>query len=361
MTSYKIGVLGGDGIGPEVTAEGLKVLKEVAALEDVRYELVDYPYSSEHYLTTGELVPDEVIEEWGTLDAVLLGAIGHPDVEPGLVERSVILGLRFGLDLFINLRPIKLYSDHLCPLKGKGPDDIDFVVVRENTEGLYSQVGGHLRKDTPDEIALVNGIYTWKGCERASRYAFELARQRAAARDDGQRPLVTLVDKANAVRPHDVWTRVFAHVASEYPDVDTDHAYVDACCMWMVKNPEWFDVIVTTNMFGDIITDLGAMLQGGMGIAASGNIHPGRTSMFEPIHGSAPKYAGKNVACPLGAISAVAMMLDYLGERTAARRVETAIANLLTSGDVPSADARSGIPTDRMGDMVLERLAGVST
>jgi 3-isopropylmalate dehydrogenase len=361
MTSYKIGVLGGDGIGPEVTAEGLKVLKEVAALEDVRYELVDYPYSSEHYLTTGELVADEVIEEWGTLDAVLLGAIGHPDVEPGLVERSVILGLRFGLDLFINLRPIKLYSDHLCPLKGKGPDDIDFVVVRENTEGLYSQVGGHLRKDTPDEIALVNGIYTWKGCERASRYAFELARQRAAARDDGQRPLVTLVDKANAVRPHDVWTRVFAHVASEYPDVDTDHAYVDACCMWMVKNPEWFDVIVTTNMFGDIITDLGAMLQGGMGIAASGNIHPGRTSMFEPIHGSAPKYAGKNVACPLGAISAVAMMLDYLGERTAARRVETAIANLLTSGDVPSADARSGIPTDRMGDMVLERLAGVST
>jgi 3-isopropylmalate dehydrogenase len=360
MTSYKIGVLGGDGIGPEVTAEGLKVLREVAALEEVRYELVDYPYSSEHYLTTGELVPDEVIEEWGTLDAVLLGAIGHPDVEPGLVERSVILGLRFGLDLFINLRPIRLYSEHLCPLKGKGPDDIDFVVVRENTEGLYSQVGGHLRKDTPDEIALVNGIYTWKGCERASRYAFELARQRAAARDDGQRPLVTLVDKANAVRPHDLWTRVFAHVASEYPDVDTDHAYVDACCMWMVKNPEWFDVIVTTNMFGDIITDLGAMLQGGMGIAASGNIHPGKTSMFEPIHGSAPKYAGKNVACPLGAISAVAMMLDYLGETAAARRVETAIADLLVSGDVPSADARSGISTDAMGDMVLERLAGVS-
>ena len=360
MSSYKIGVLGGDGIGPEVTAEGLKVLKAAAALEDVRYELVDYPYSSEHYLTTGELVPDEVIEEWETLDAVLLGAIGHPDVEPGLVERSVILGLRFGLDLYINLRPIKLYSEHLCPLKGKGPDDIDFVVVRENTEGLYSQVGGHIRKDTPDEIAVVNGIYTWKGCERASRYAFELARKRAAARDDDHRPLVTLVDKANAIRPHDLWTRAFAHVANEYPDVDTDHAYVDACCMWMVKNPEWFDVIVTTNMFGDIITDLGAMLQGGMGIAASGNIHPGRTSMFEPIHGSAPKYAGKNVACPLGAISAVSMMLDYLGETAAARRVETAIAELLASGDVPSADARSGIGTDAMGDMVLERLAGVS-
>jgi 3-isopropylmalate dehydrogenase len=360
MTTYKIGVLGGDGIGPEVTAEGLKVLEEVARIEEVRYELVEYPYGSDLYLKTGELVTDEVIDEWRTLDAVLLGAIGHPDVEPGLVERSVILGLRFGLDLFINLRPIKLYSEHLCPLKGKGPDEIEFVVVRENTEGLYSQVGGHLRKDTPDEIALVNGIYTWKGCERASRYAFELAEKRAAARGDGQNPLVTLVDKANAVRPHDVWTRAFAAVASEYPDVDTDHAYVDACCMWMVKNPEWFDVIVTTNMFGDIITDLGAMLQGGMGIAASGNIHPGKTSMFEPIHGSAPKYAGKNVACPLGAISAVSMMLDYLGEVAAAQRIESAIGELLTSGEVPSADARSGIATDAMGDMVVSRLEGVT-
>ncbi len=356
MTSYNIGLLPGDGIGPEVTREGLKVLAAVSATEGFQYKLVEYPYSGEYYLKTKELVPNSVIDEWRTLDAVLLGAIGHPDVETGLVERSVILGLRFGLDLYINLRPIKLYAEHLCPLKDKGPADIEFVVVRENTEGLYSQVGGHLRKDTPDEIAIVNGIYTWKGCERASRFAFELARSRAAERGDGRKPTVTLVDKANAVRPQDVWTRVFAHVAKEFPEIATDHAYVDACCMWMIKNPEWFDVVVTTNMFGDIITDLGAMLQGGMGIAASGNIHPGKTSMFEPIHGSAPKHAGKNVACPLGAIGAVSMMLDFLGEKRAAARIEAAVSELLQSGAVPSADARSGIATSEMGDMVVARL-----
>jgi len=356
MASYDIGVIAGDGIGPEVLREGLKVLEVVSKLDGFQYKLVEYPYSSEHYLKTKELVPQSAIEEWRTLDAVLLGAIGHPDVEPGLVERSVILGLRFGLDLYVNLRPIKLYASHLCPLKDKGPEDIDFVVVRENTEGLYAQIGGHLKKGTPDEVALVNGLYTWKGCERACRYAFELARQRAAQRADGKRPKVTLVDKANAVRPHDIWTRAYAHVAREFPDVDTDHAYVDACCMWMIKNPEWFDVIVTTNLFGDIITDLGAMLQGGMGIAASGNIHPGKTSMFEPIHGSAPKYTGKNVACPLGAISAVGMMLDYVGESAAAVRVEESVRRLLRSGKVPSADARSGIGTSEMGDMVVQEL-----
>ncbi len=356
MAKYTIGVLPGDGIGPEVTREGLKALTAAAEIDGFEYEAIEYPYSGAHYLKTRELVPDAVIEEWRSLDAVLLGAIGHPDVETGLVERSVILGLRFGLDLYVNLRPIKLYAEHLCPLKGKGPEDIDLVVVRENTEGLYSQIGGHLRKDTPDEIAVVNGLYTWKGCERASRYAFEVARKRAAERERERPAQVTLVDKANAVRAHDVWTRAFAQVAAEYPDVKTDHAYADACCMWMVKNPEWFDVIVTTNMFGDIITDIGAMIQGGMGIAASGNIHPGRTSMFEPIHGSAPKYAGKNVACPLGAISAVAMMLDFLGEQVSARRVEGAVAQLLRSGRIPSADARSGIATTAMGDMVVDQI-----
>jgi 3-isopropylmalate dehydrogenase len=360
MASYTIGVIPGDGIGPEVLAEGLKVLEAVAAVEGFGYDLVEYPYSGGYYLETRELVPDRVIDEWRTLDAVLLGAIGHPDVEPGLVERSVILGLRFGLDLYINLRPIKLYAEHLCPLKDKGPADIDFVVVRENTEGFYSQIGGHLKKNTPDEVALVNGVYTWKGCERASRYAFELARKRVAARGDGADGRVTLVDKANALRPHDIWTRAYAQVARDFPEIATDHAYVDACCMWMIKNPEWFDVIVTTNMFGDIITDLGSMLQGGMGIAASGNIHPGKTSMFEPIHGSAPKYTGMNVACPLGAIGAVGMMLDYLGEAPAAARVEEAMADLLRSGTVRSADARSGIGTSAIGDMVVERLAAVS-
>jgi 3-isopropylmalate dehydrogenase len=354
MTSYNIGVLPGDGIGPEVTQEGLKVLAAVAAIEGFTYELVEYPYSGEHYLKTRELVADDVIDEWRTLDAVLLGAIGHPDVETGLVERSVILGLRFGLDLYINLRPIKLYAEHLCPLKGKSPADIDFVVVRENTEGFYAQIGGHLKKATPDEVALVNGVYTWKGCERAIRYAFEFAEKRG--RERGRTPRVMLVDKANALRPQDIWTRAYDHVAQDFPDIERDHAYVDACCMWMIKNPEWFDVAVTTNMFGDIITDLGAMLQGGMGIAASGNIHPGKTSMFEPIHGSAPKYAGKNVACPLGAVGAVSMMLDFLGETAAATRVEDAVAELLRSGAVPSADARSGIATSAMGDMVVERI-----
>jgi 3-isopropylmalate dehydrogenase len=358
MGAYRIGVIPGDGIGPEVTREGLKVLEAVAVIEGFRFELIDYPYSGQHYLDTGQLVPDSVLDEWRGLDAVLLGAIGHPDVEPGLVERSVILGLRFGLDLYVNLRPIKLYAAHLCPLKDKGPEDIDFVVVRENTEGMYVQIGGNFKRGTPDEVALVNGVYTRKGCERACRYAFELASSRASARGDGGPGKVTLVDKANAIRPHDLWTRTFAEVGRDYPAIQTDHAYVDACCMWMVKNPEWFDVIVTTNLFGDIITDLGAMLQGGMGIAASGNIHPGRTSMFEPIHGSAPKHAGKNIACPLGAIAAVAMMLDFLGEGGAARRVEHAIASLLETGAVPSADARSGIATTQMGDMVVERLNG---
>ncbi len=356
MKSYDIGVIPGDGIGPEVNREGLKALQAVASIEGFEFKLVEYPYSGAHYLKTKELVPNTVIDEWRTLDAVLLGAIGHPDVETGLVERSVILGLRFGLDLYINLRPIKLYAEHLCPLKGKGPDDIDFVVVRENTEGFYSQIGGHLKKGTPDEVALVNGVYTWKGCERASRYAFELAQRRAKEKGASHKPTVTLVDKANALRPQDVWTRAFAHVAAEFPDINTDHAYVDACCMWMVKNPEWFDVVVTTNMFGDIITDLGSMLQGGMGIAASGNIHPGKTSMFEPIHGSAPKHAGKNVACPLGSIGAVSMMLDFLGETSAAARIEQAVSDLLMSGEVPSADARSGISTSQMGDMVVRRI-----
>jgi 3-isopropylmalate dehydrogenase len=358
MKTYNIGVIAGDGIGPEVVAEGLKVLRAVTAGEDFDCNLVEYPYSGEYYLKTKELVPERVIDEWRTLDAVFLGAIGHPDVEPGLVERSVILGLRFGLDLYINLRPIKLYAAHLCPLKDKGPQDIDFVVVRENTEGLYAQIGGFLKKGTPDEVATVTGVYTRKGVERAVRYAFELAQQRAAGRDNGRPPRLTLVDKSNAIRPQDIWRRTYNEVAEEYPQVEKDYAYVDACTMWMLKKPEWFDTIVTTNLFGDIITDLGAMLQGGMGIAASGNLHPGKTSMFEPIHGSAPKYAGKNVACPLGAIMAVSMMFDYLGEIRVAQRVENAVADLLASGAIPSADSRSGLSTVQIGDMVTETVSG---
>ncbi len=356
MKIYNIGVIPGDGIGPEVAREGVKVLRAVAKGFD--YNFVEYPYSGEYYLKTKELVPERVIEEWRALDAVFLGAIGHPDVEVGLVERSVIMGLRFGLDLYVNLRPVKLYAEHICPLKGKEPKHVDFVVIRENTEDAYAGVGGVFKKGTPDEVAIAEMIFTRKGTERVIRYAFEVAQERARARGDGARkPKVTMVDKANAVRAQDLWTRTFAEVGAGHPDVEQDHAYVDACCMWMIKNPEWFDVIVTTNLFGDIITDLGAMIQGGMGIAASGNIHPGRHGMFEPIHGSAPKYAGQNVANPLGAIAAAGMMLDFLGEKRAAQQVETAIAGTLASRRIPSVDARSGLSTSQIGDMLAREVA----
>ena len=351
MKTYRIGVIPGDGIGPEVVREGLRVLQAVA--DGFDYDLIEYPYCGAYYLKTKELVPQRVIDEWGQLDAVFLGAIGHPDVEVGLVERSVIMGLRFGLDLYVNLRPVKLYAEHICPLKGKGPGDIDFVVVRENTEDAYTNLGGLFKKGTPDEVAIAEMVYTRRGTERVVRYAFELARARGQARANGRgQPRLTLVDKANAVRAQDLWTRTFAEVGAEYADVEQEHAYVDACCMWMIKNPEWFDVIVTTNLFGDIITDLGAMVQGGMGIAASGNIHPGKYGMFEPIHGSAPKYAGRNIANPLGAIAAVGMMLEFLGEKAAADRIEAAISGLLVSGRIPSVDARSGLSTSQIGDLV---------
>ncbi len=362
MTTYKFGVLPGDGIGPEVVDEALKVLAAVAEIGDFKYELTRFPYGTQHYLDTGELVPPTAVNEYRKLDAVLLGAIGDPRVETGLVEHAVIMGLRLGLDLYINLRPITLYAEHLCPIKGKKPEDIDFVVVRENTEDAYTGPWGIFKKGTPDEIAIAQMLYTRKGVERAVRYAFELARKRQQERITSgaplraDRPRVTLVDKANAVRAQDLWTRTFAEVAQEYPDIQTDHAYVDACCMWMIKNPEWFDVIVTTNIFGDIITDLGSMLQGGMGIAASGNIHPGQTSMFEPIHGSAPKYAGKNVANPLATINAAAMMLDFVGEPRGARLIESAVRNLLVTGRIKSVDARSGLSTTQIGDMVVEEV-----
>ncbi len=354
MKTYNIGVIGGDGIGPDVVSEGLKTLRAVMKDGGFDCNLVEYPYSGAYYLKTKELVPDRVLDEWRTLDAIFLGAIGHPDVEVGLVERSVILGLRFGLDLYINLRPIKLYAEALCPLKGKGPDDIDFTVVRENTEGEYCQIGGILKKGTPDEVATSTSIYTRVGIERAIRYGFELARERAAARN---RPgHLTMVDKANAIRPQEIWTRTFAEVGREYPDIKQDHAYVDAFTMLMIQQPEKYDVVVTTNLYGDIITDLGSILQGGIGLAASGNIHPGKTSMFESIHGSAPDIAGKNIACPLGAIMAVSMMMDYLGEKTAAKRIEDSVAYLLSSGQIKSADAHSGISTTQMGDMVAEQM-----
>src|SRR4030067_235291 len=319
---YRIAVVKGDGIGPEVVNEGLKVLKSVSQQDGFKYEVTEYPYNSEYYLAKKELPPESFFEELKKFDAIYLGAIGDPRVEPGLVERAIIAGIRFKLDLYINLRPIKLYAEHLCPLKDKKPEDIDMIVVRENTEDLYTGVGGIFKKGTADEVAIQEMIFTRKGTERAIRYAFELAKTQ-------KRKKVTLVDKANAIRAMDIWTRTFEEVGKEYPDIEKDHNYVDAACMWMIKNPESFVVVVTNNIFGDIITDLGAMLQGGMGIAASGNIHPGKVSMFEPIHGSSPKYTGKNLINPLAAIHAGAMMLRELGEIRAADRVVGAIREVI--------------------------------
>ncbi|MBI1801886.1 MAG: 3-isopropylmalate dehydrogenase [Chloroflexi bacterium] len=360
LKTYRIGVLGGDGIGPEVTREAIKVLRAAAERTGFAFETIDYPFGAEHYLKTGETMPQAALDECAGLDAVLVGALGDPRLEPGFIEKPIIFGLRQGLDLYVNYRPIKLYAEHLCPLKDKTPADVDIVVLRENTEDVYAGAQGIFKKGTPDEVAIAEMIFTRKGTERIIRYAFETARRRAAERGPGaaRKPKVTMVDKANAIRSMDLWTRVFAEVGREYPEIETDHAYIDAACMWMVKNPEWFDVVVTSNLFGDIITDLGAMIQGGLGIAASGNIHPGRSSMFEPIHGSAPKYANLNVASPLGAIAAAGMLCEHIGERAAARLIEDSIRGLLVSKRIPSVDARSGIGTREIGDMVAAVVSG---
>ena len=348
--SYRIAVIPGDGIGPEVVAQGLRVLDRVAAIEGFAVRPTRYPFGAEHYLGTKEIFPEPAFAEVRGHDAILLGAIGDPRLEVGLLEFGIIAKLRFELDLYVNLRPVKLYAEHLCPLKDKKPEDVDFVVVRENTEDAYAGMRGFFRKGTPDEIATQEILFTRRGTERVIRYAFELCRKRGRARK------LTLVDKANAVRAMDLWTRTFEEVGREYPDIARDHAYIDAATMWCVKNPEWFDTVVTSNMFGDILTDLAAMIQGGLGIAASGNIHPGHVSLFEPIHGSAPKYAGQNVASPLATIMAVAMMLDYLGEARAAARIEETVAGLLRSKRIPSLGSDSGLSTAAVGDLVLESL-----
>jgi 3-isopropylmalate dehydrogenase len=347
---YAFAVLPGDGIGPEVVAEGLKVLARVAQLEGFTYGTTPYPFGAEHYLKTKETLPASVLDEVRQMDAILLGAIGDPRIEVGFLERAIISGLRFGLDLYVNLRPVKLYAEHLCPLKDKTPEQVDMVIVRENTEDVYTGIGGIFKKGTPDEVAIQEMIFTRKGTERVIRYAFELAQKRAR-----QKKLL-MIDKANAIRAMDLWTRTFEEVGADYPDIARDHAYIDAACMWMVKNPEWFDVAVVANMFGDIITDLGAMIQGGMGAAASGNIHPGQVSMFEPIHGSAPKYAGKNVSSPVATIAAVAMMLDHVGETRAAARIERTLAELLRTKQIPTLTTGAGLSTSATGDLVCAAL-----
>jgi 3-isopropylmalate dehydrogenase len=348
---YKIGVVGGDGTGPEVVKEGLKVLNALSQKYGFKYKTVDYDLGGERYLKTKELVPDSVLKELGGMDAIYLGAIGHPDVKPGILEQGILLKLRFHFDQYINLRPVKLYPGVWTPLKDKGPEDIDFVVVRENTEGLYKGLGEFKNKGTKDEIALQVSHNTRKGVERCLRYAFEYTKKRNRDKK------LTLCGKTNVLTfAWDLWNRTFNEIAAEYPDVKTDYAHVDATCMWMVKNPEWFDVIVTDNMFGDIITDLGAMIQGGMGIAAGGNINPEGLSMFEPIGGSAPKYTGKNVINPLAAICAAGMMLEYLGEEEPAKALEKSVMKITAEKLKSLSAGKMGYSTTEVGDLVVENL-----
>ncbi len=349
---HKIAVIPGDGTGPEVVREGLKVLRGVSQSEGFQYETVEYDLGGDRYLATGEVLPESALEELRGFDAIYLGAVGHPDVAPGILEKGLLLKLRFELQQYINLRPVKLYPGVDCPLKDKGPEDVDFVVVRENNEGLYTGSGGFTYKGTPHEVAIQEMVNTRFGVERCLRYAFEYCRRR----DD--KKTLTLCAKTNVLTyAHDLWWRAFNEVGQEYPEITRDYAHVDATCMWMVKNPEWFDTIVTCNMFGDIITDLGAMIQGGMGIAAGGNINPEGVSMFEPIGGSAPKYTGKGVINPLAAICAMAMMLDVLGESAAAHRVEETVKWATGNKLQSMAAGRMGYSTSEVGDLVADRLA----
>ena len=348
---YKIAVIPGDGTGPEVVNEALKVMKAVSVKTGFKYDTKRFNFGGEHYLKTGEILPESAFDEFKKMDAMLLGAVGDPRVKPGILEKGLLLKMRFGLEQYINLRPVKLYPGVWTPIKGKGPEEIDFVVVRENNEGLYCGKGEFAKKGTKDEIAIQVSHNTYKGVERCVRFAFEYARKR------NKRKQVTLCGKTNVLTyAWDLWERVFNEVAKNYPDVKTDYAHVDATCMWMIKNPEWFDVIVTDNMFGDIITDLGAMIQGGMGIAAGGNLNPEGVSMFEPIGGSAPKYTGKNVINPLAAICAMQMMLEHLGESEAADMVEKSVMKVTKEKLKSLAAGKMGYTTTEVGDLVAEFL-----
>ncbi len=348
---YNVALLPGDGTGPEVLAEGTKVIQAASKKFGFNMKFSRYDLGGQRYIKTGEILPDSVVNELRQHDAIYLGAIGHPDVKPGILEKGILLRLRFELDQYINLRPVKLYEGVDTPLKNKGPKEIDFVVVRENTEGLYVGAGGVLKKGTKDEVAIQESINTRMGVERCLRFAFQYTQKRNKAKK------LTLCGKTNVLTyAFDLWERAFHEVAQEYPDVLTDYAHVDATCMWMIKNPEWFDVIATDNMFGDIITDLGAMIQGGLGIAAGGNINPEGVSMFEPMGGSAPKYTGKNVINPLAAILAGAMMLEFLDQQTAADSVEKAVQKALRE-NIKSLDAsKMGMGTRELGDLIVENI-----
>jgi 3-isopropylmalate dehydrogenase len=359
MATYKIALIGGDGTGPEVLCEAVKVVRAAADRANFSLETNDYDFGGDRYLQTGEILPDSAIEEFKGYDAIFLGAIGHPDVKPGILEKGILLRIRFELDQYINLRPVKLYPAVETPIKNKGPEDIDFVVVRENSAGLYTGLGGNTRKGTPHEVAVQQMVYTRSEVDRCLKYAFEYTRRR------NKKNTLTLCGKTNVLTyVYDLWERAFHDMGErEYPDIKRDYAHVDAITMWMVKNPEWFDVIVTGNMFGDIITDLGAMVQGGMGIAAGGNLNPEGVSMFEPIGGSAPKYTGLNVINPLACIFAGQMMLDHLGETQAADLVERASVAFLESGVLTGLSAKeieeAGMSTSKIGDQIANLVAKV--
>ncbi|MBI3322405.1 MAG: 3-isopropylmalate dehydrogenase [Candidatus Omnitrophica bacterium] len=355
MRNYRIAVIPGDGTGPEVVAEGLKVLDAVSERCGFEAELIPYDIGGARYLKTGETLPDSVIAELKTCSAIYLGAIGHPDVKPGILEKGILLRARFELDQYINLRPVKLYPGVWTPLKDKGPEQIDFTVVRENTEGIYAGIGGIFKKGTPDEVALQVDLNTRKGVERCIRYAYELTRKR-----DSEKKKLTLCAKTNVLTyAHDLWARAFEEVGREFPEVKQDYCHVDALVMWMVKSPEFFDVVVTNNMFGDIITDLGAMIQGGLGIAAGGNINPAGVSMFEPIGGSAPKYTGQGVINPLAAIVAISMLLNHIGEAGAGTLVEEAVKQVTGTKIKSLAAGKMGYSTGQVGDLVVASLSSV--
>jgi 3-isopropylmalate dehydrogenase len=343
--SHRVAVIPGDGIGPEVTAQAVKVLQALGAVE-----LHELPWGADHYLTTGQTVPANGYDLLRSFDAILIGALGDPRVPDNRHARDILLGTRFQLDLYVNYRPVRLLDARLCPLKDRTPSDVDFVVLRENTEGLYVGVGGRFKAGTVDEIAVQEEINTFKGVHRIIRHAFEVARTRT-------RREVCMADKSNAMQEgHALWQRVFGEVSADYPDVTTRHLYIDALAMMLVQDPRQFDVIVTNNLFGDIITDIGGALQGGLGMAASANLHPGRTSMFEPVHGSAPPLAGRDEANPVGAILSAALMLEALGRNDDAERIERAVESAVREGAV-TRDIGGKLGTKSAGDAIRERLA----
>jgi 3-isopropylmalate dehydrogenase len=350
--TYNIAVIPGDGTGPEVVKEAIKVLNAAAAKFSFKLNYQNFDFGGERYLRTGEILPESATSELKKFDSIILGAIGHPGVKPGILEKGILLKLRFELDQYINLRPVKLYPGVPTPLKDKGPEHIDYVVVRENSGDVYTGMGGTMMKGTPDEVAIQNMVYSRMQVDRCLKYAFEFTRKR------NKRKTLALCGKTNVLTyVFDLWERAFHEMGEkDYPDIKREYFHVDATCMWMVKNPEWFDVIVTGNMFGDIITDLGAITQGGMGIAAGGNINPKGVSMFEPIGGSAPKYTGLNVINPLAAIASGAMMLDHLGEEKAAQAIENAIMYLTANTIKDMGAGKMGYSTSQVGDLVAERV-----